>query len=256
MAHAPELAAADYPEFYRGLIDDETIAPPAGRHPRLAIAGPLEARLQQPDIVILGSLNEGSWPQAADPGPWFNRSMRQALGLPAPEARIGEAAHDFASLLGAEEVYLTRAGKIDGAPTVPSRWLIRLQVLSRGAGLATAARQPWLAWAEQKNRSPAPARPVSAPEPRPAARLRPRQLSVTDIEKWLANPYAMFAARILGLERLPDLMRTPDAALRGQIVHEALSRFARRFPDALPEDAAAELVACAQDALVDRKSVV
>jgi ATP-dependent helicase/nuclease subunit B len=251
MAYAPELAAADYPEFYRGLLSDQTIAPPGPRHPRLAILGPLEARLQQPDIVILGSLNEGSWPQAADPGPWFNRSMRQALGLPAPEARIGEAAHDFASLLGAEEVYLTRAGKIEGAPTVPSRWLIRLQVLIRGAGLAATAKQPWLAWAELKNRSPVPARPVSAPEPRPAPRLRPRQLSVTDVEKWLANPYAIFAARILGLERLPALMRTPDAALRGQIVHEALSRFARRFPDRLPDDPAIQLKAAAEAALVD-----
>jgi ATP-dependent helicase/nuclease subunit B len=251
MAYAPALAATDYPEFYRGLLSDQTIAPSGPRHPRLAILGPLEARLQQPDIVILGSLNEGSWPQAADPGPWFNRAMRQTLGLPAPEARIGEAAHDFASLLGAEQVFLTRAGKIDGAPTVPSRWLIRLQVLSKGAGISATAKQPWLAWAEQKNRSSTPARPVSAPEPRPAPRLRPRQLSVTDIEKWLANPYAIFAARILGLERLPDLMRTPDAALRGQIVHEALSRFARRFPDRLPDDCAQHLKAAAEAALVD-----
>jgi ATP-dependent helicase/nuclease subunit B len=249
--YAPELAAADYPEFYRSLLSDQSLAPSGPRHPRLNICGPLEARLQQPDIVILGSLNEGSWPQAADPGPWFNRGMRQALALPAPEARIGEAAHDFASLLGAEEVYLTRAGKIDGAPTVPSRWLIRLQVLIRGAGLAAPAKRPWLAWAEQKNRTPAPARPVSAPEPRPPTRLRPRQLSVTDIEKWLANPYAIFAARILGLERLPPLMRAPDAALRGQVVHEALSRFARRFPDRLPDDPAPHLKAAAEAALVD-----
>ena len=173
MAYAPELAAADYPEFYRGLLSDQTIAPPGPRHPRLTILGPLEARLQQPDIVILGSLNEGSWPQAADPGPWFNRSMRQALGLPAPEARIGEAAHDFASLLGAGQVYLTRAGKIDGAPTVPSRWLIRLQVLSRGAGLAASAKQPWLAWARTEKPQPgAGASGVgarAAPGPSPAS---------------------------------------------------------------------------------------
>ncbi len=177
--------------------------------------------------------------------------MRAELGLPAPEERIGEAAHDFTSLLGAEQVYLTRAGKIDGVPTVPSRWLIRLQVLLRGVAPAADAAPPWLAWAEQRNRSPGPARPLPAPEPRPAVALRPRQLSVTDIEKWLANPYAIFAARILGLQRLPDLMRLPDAALRGQIVHQALSRFARRFPEALPEDTAAELKACAQAALLD-----
>jgi ATP-dependent helicase/nuclease subunit B len=251
LIHAPELAAADYPEFYRGLLSDQTLPAPGPRHPRLSICGPLEARLQQPDIVILGSLNEGTWPQAADPGPWFNRSMRHALGLPAPEERIGEAAHDFASLLGAETVYLTRAGKKDGAPTVPSRWLIRLAVLARGAGLALEAHERWLAWADLRNRSPGPARPTSAPEPRPALHLRPRQLSVTDIEKWIANPYAIFAARILQLERLPDLSRLPDAALRGEIVHEALSRFAHRFPDALPADCADALGAAAEAALVE-----
>jgi ATP-dependent helicase/nuclease subunit B len=243
------LAAADYPAFYRAVVGEETISASADRHARLSIGGPLEARLQQPDVVILGSLNEGVWPQLADPGPWFNRPMRQALGLPAPEQRIGEAAHDFASLLGAEQVYLTRAGKIDGTPTVPSRWLLRLQVLLEGIGEGGGAKPCWLAWAEQKNQSPGPARPVSAPEPRPPLALRPRQLSVTDVEKWLGNPYAIFAQRILGLEKLPDLMRMPDAALRGQVVHEALSRFTRRFPDALPDDPARELAAAAKLAL-------
>ncbi len=247
----PQLATADYAEFYRGLISDQSIFPQGAMHPDICIMGPLEARLQQPDIVILGSLNEGVWPQAADPGPWFNRGMRQKLGLPAAEERIGEAAHDFTLLLGAPQVYLTRASKSDGVPTVPSRWLIRLQVLLEGSGTVTDAGERWLAWAANRNRNPAGARPMPAPEPRPAVALRPRQLSVTDVEKWIANPYAIFAARILGLERLPELMRTPDAALRGQIVHAALSRFARRFPDALPPDPAAELVACAHAALVE-----
>ena len=75
------------------------------------------------------------------------------------------------------------------------------------------------------------ATPVRAPEPRPPLALRPRKLSVTTIEKWIANPYAIFAERILGLEALPVLGREPDAALRGQIVHEALGRFAQRYPD-------------------------
>jgi len=35
-----------------------------GRHPRLAILGPLEARLQRFDLVVLGGLNEGAWPRS------------------------------------------------------------------------------------------------------------------------------------------------------------------------------------------------
>jgi len=74
-------------------------------------------------------------------------------------------------------------------------------------------------------------------------------MSATSIETWIANPYAVFAERILRLEVLPALGRQPDAALRGQIVHEALNRFAQRFPDRLPDDICAELTAIAEAAL-------
>jgi ATP-dependent helicase/nuclease subunit B len=246
---APDMRAADYPAFYRSLAEEVTVRLRVPTHPRIFIWEPYESRLQHPDVVILGSLNEATWPQAADPGPWLNRPMRQALGLPAPEERIGDAAHIFSSLLGVDKVYLTRAAKIDGVPTVPSRWLLRLQALLAGVGHAPQAGQPWLAWARERNALAGPARPVKAPEPRPALALRPRQLSATTIEKWIANPYAVFAERILGLEVLPALGRQPDAALRGQIVHDALGRFAQSFPDQLPEDIRAELVALAKAGL-------
>ena len=249
---APYMAAADYAEFYRGIVDEETIALRAPAHPRIAIWEPYESRLQQPDIVILGSLNEGTWPRAADPGPWLNRQMQAELGLPAPEERIGDAAHIFTSLLGTPEVYLTRAAKVGGVPNVPSRWLLRLQALLAGLRTpAPAAGKPWLAWAQARNALDVPARPVKAPEPRPALELRPRRLSVTAIEKWIANPYAIYAERILRLEALPLLGRPPDAALRGQIVHDALGRFADRFPQALPADTCAELVALAERGLTE-----
>jgi ATP-dependent helicase/nuclease subunit B len=247
----PRLRAADYPDFYRGLVAETDIRAGGATHPRLFIWGPLEARLQQPDVVVLGSLNEGTWPQNADPGPWLNRPMRETLGLPAPEERIGHAAHDFTSLLGAERVYLTRAAKIDGVPTVPSRWLLRLQALLRGVGHEPAAAAPWLAWAQARNDIAGKPRPVRAPEPRPPLTLRPRQLSVTTVEKWIANPYAIFARYILNLEPLPALGQQPDAALRGQIVHEALSRFAQAFPERLPNEPARELMAIAQRVLAD-----
>jgi ATP-dependent helicase/nuclease subunit B len=148
---APDMAAADYCDFYRTLVAEKSIRPHGPIHPRFSICDPFDARLQQADVVILASLNEGAWPQAADPGPWLNRPMRQALGLPAPEERIGAAAFDFASHLGAERVVLTRAAKVDGAPTVPSRWLLRLQALVKGLGLSLEAEQPWLAWARARS---------------------------------------------------------------------------------------------------------
>src|SRR3546814_2943952 len=102
------------------------------RHPRLHIWGPLEARLQHADIVILGGLNEGTWPREARPDPWLSRPMRERFGLPLPERRIGLSAHDFAQAFCAPRVMLTRAEKVDGAPTVPSRFLARLETVLRG----------------------------------------------------------------------------------------------------------------------------
>ncbi len=232
---APAIAATDYPDFMRGLLQDETVRPRVPVNRRVAIWGPFEARLQQPDVVVLGSLNEGTWPETGETGPWLNRPMRQELGLPAPEEKIGFSAHDFTSLLGAEAVYLTRAAKLDGNPTVPSRWILRFQALLGGAnaGDALAPAQPWLAWARARDRI-AERRTVKAPAPCPAVALRPRKLSISGVETWLANPYAIFANHILNLEALPLLGAEPDAALKGSIIHAALGRFAAAYPNALP----------------------
>ncbi len=249
---APAIAAADYPDFYRGLLAGETVRSRIPVHPRLSIWGPFEARLQQPDIVILGSLNEGTWPQAADPGPWLNRPMRQELGLPSPEEAIGHAAHDVAMLLGGGRVYLTRAQKVDGVPTVPSRWLLRLDALLQGMELAGALQpdQPWRGWARSRDAINAPVS-IAAPAPRPPVALRPRRLSVSDVETLMANPYAIFASRILKLDRMPDLGAPPDASLRGTVIHEALGRFAKANPQGLPADVKAELLRNAREALSD-----
>jgi ATP-dependent helicase/nuclease subunit B len=72
---------------------------------------------------------------------------------------------------------------------------------------------------------------------------------VTRIETWLSNPYAIFASSILRLERMPSLGADPDAALKGSIVHEIMSRFAQTYPGGLPPDAAADLAQIAHDVL-------
>lgn len=249
---ALQVLAADYPDLYRSLLVGQNVRSRVAVHPRLSIWGPFEARLQQPDVIILGSLNDGTWPEAADPGPWLNRPMRSDLKLPSPEETIGHAAHDFTSLLGAKQIYLTRAEKIDGVPTVPSRWLMRLQALLTGFGVADALQtdQPWLGWARMRDEAQRRQR-ISAPEPRPPLALRPRRMSVTRIETWLANPYAIFARDILKLDKIPALGEDPNAALRGNVVHDIMSRFAAKFPDRLPADANAELMEIARGVLAD-----
>ncbi len=245
---APELDPNDYPDFYRTLVAAEAVRSLVPTHPRIFIWGPFEARLLQPDVVILGALNEGTWPEAADPGPWLNRPMRRELGMPSPEGEIGRSAHDFTQLLGAETVYLTRSEVVDGNPTVPSRWILRMQTVLRALDASDQFQGDarWLAWARLRNATPETEK-IKRPEPRPALHLRPRRLSVSAVETWIANPYALFAQHILKLEALPVLGEDPGASLRGNIVHDALGQFARKFPSELPGDVAAELLRLSQE---------
>lgn len=239
----PPLAPADYPDLFETLLAGRVVRPRWGRHPRLFLWGPLEARLQQADLTILGGLNEGTWPADSDPGPWLSRPMRQALGLPAAERRIGQAAHDVAQALAAPEVVLTRAVKAEGAPTLPSRWLLRLEALVRSLGLQDAFRRrsaEHLGWIAALDRPPE-VRPVAPPEPRPPLPARPRRLSVTEIETWMRNPYAVFARHVLKLRALAPLDEDPSAAERGRLIHRVLERFGQAFPQALGPDAAVVL---------------
>lgn len=249
---APEVALTDYPALFRTLALSETVRPRVAVHPRLFIWGPFEARLQQPDTVILGGLNDGTWPERAEPDPWLNRPMLEALGLPPPEARIGDAAHDFTMLIGAPRVILTRAAKIDGVPTVPSRWLMRLDAVLDGLGLtdtlAGEEAEPWLDWARERDRI-AERVTIAPPAPSPALKYRPRTMSVTGVERWTGNPYAIFARNVLKLEPMPALSGEPDERLRGILIHEALTRFGRAYPDALPDDIAGALAGYASEVL-------
>jgi ATP-dependent helicase/nuclease subunit B len=253
---AISLTPSQYADVWRVLVANETVRPRIPVHPRLFIWGPLEARLQQPDVLILGSLVEGTWPQIADPGPWLDRGMRKRLALPAPEEEIGRAAHDFASFMGSRTVVLTHAAKVSGTPTVPSRWLQRLDALLGSIDMRKMLEptEPWLAWA--RARDAAGARPrARAPAPRPAHELRPRRVSVSEVETWLANPYALYARRILKLQPLPPLGREPGPQERGTMLHSALSRFAETYPDALPTDIAGELMLLADDVVKDMTGV-
>src|SRR3546814_1197290 len=75
--------------------------------------------------------------------------------------------------------------------------------------------------------------PIWPPLPCPPAAARPRQLSVTRIETWMGDPYALYAREILHLRPLDPLDADPGAAERGTLVHAALEQFLKRHPKVL-----------------------
>jgi ATP-dependent helicase/nuclease subunit B len=230
-AAAPATALALAPRDWPGVLDALIGDRPANRRTapgaRLFVLGPLEARLLAFDLVVLAGLDEGIWPIATRSDPWLSRPMRRDMALEAPERRIGLAAHDFVQAAAARRVILARAARSGGTPTVPSRWLQRLATVVGDAGMTElrARCAPILALARAVDRGDGTARPIGRPNPAPPPRLRPDRASVTEIETWIRDPYAVFARRILRLDRLDPIGRDIGAAERGTFLHEVLAAF-------------------------------
>ncbi len=251
-ASAPLLqddAGEAYAAVLGALLDGAVVRPRYGRHPRLHIWGPIEARLQSADLMVLGGLNEGTWPRLAASDPWMSRPMQSDFGLPEPERRIGQSAHDFVQAASGGEVVLTRAARAEGAPTVPSRWLLRLGTVLKGAGLldGMVARgawgdSPWSVWQRALDASGEAVPRAARPEPRPPVAARPRELRLTEIGTWMRNPYAIYARHVLALKPLDPIDADPGAAERGTILHEALHDFLKAYPDGMPESALGKLL--------------
>ena len=245
------MRGGEYAAFIRTVMDAIPVRPQLGQHPRLAILGPLEVRLQHADLMILGGLNEGVWPPATDPGPWLNRPMRRELDVSQPERRVGLSAHDFTQAASGDEVLLTRAEKDGGAPTTPSRWLTRLSMLVEGAGFGDRLANTRLVdLARRMDRPLSAPKAVEPPAPKPPVAARPRELPVTQVELWLRDPYALYAKKILRLRKLDPIDMTPAAAERGSVIHDALDKFVKLYPADLPPEQVAlgALMRCGQEA--------
>ena len=232
--HGGAMAPADFAALLDAILRGGEVRDPMRPHPQVMIWGTLEARVQGADLVILGGLNDGTWPDLPPPDPWLNRRMRAEAGMLLPDRRIGLAGHDFQQAIAAREVLLTRSLRDDEAETVPSRWLNRLTNLMAGLSgnggpeALSAMRDrgaDWIDHAQALDRDFVTVSAENRPSPRPPVVDRPRQLSVTRIQTLIRDPYAIYAREVLRLKPLEPLRPEPDAALRGTILHRVLERF-------------------------------
>ena len=81
-------------------------------------------------------------------------------------------------------------------------------------------------WAQAIDR-PAAHRPAVRPAPSP--RERPLSISVTEVDRLKADPFAFYARRILRLHRLDPVDADPTAAWRGSAVHKILEEWMKSY---------------------------
>ncbi|MDL2406420.1 double-strand break repair protein AddB [Rhizobium calliandrae] len=222
---------ADGPQWIdimAALSAGQAVKPRALNHPRLFIFGTLEARLQSVDTLVLGGLNEGSWPGQTANNPFISRMMKTEIGLEPPERRIGQLAHDFEMANGTRDLIYSRALRQGSTPTVASRWLQRLMALGGEtfAGELKARGDQYRHWAgmidEGENQGPA-----LRPSPKPPAALQPKSYSFSEVGRLRRDPYAIYARRVLRLDPIAPFNREPGPAERGTLYHKIIDRFVR-----------------------------
>ncbi len=255
---AGPISLDDYANILRGAFASETVRDTFAPNPDVAIWGTLEARAGSAHLVILAGLNEGIWPDQSEADPWLNRTIRQNVGLLSPERRIGLQAHDFQQAVASREVVITRSLRSSEAETVPSRWLNRLTNLlgglpeQQGPDALASMRDRGKVWTDMTAQLGSEFDPIPAekrPAPRPPVAARPSQLSITRIQTLVRDPYAVYAASVLGLRPLDPVRPAPDAALRGTLLHEALEDFAKQAVGTAPSEFPSVMQACVDQAL-------
>lgn len=214
------------------LMQNITVRPPETTRQDVQIWGRIEARLLSADMMILAGLNEGVWPEIAEPGPWLSRGMKLALSLDPPERKVGLAAHDFLMGMGAQKLLITYAKRRGTSPSDPSRFIQRLEAFlgetrTKTLYAKTAHFKTYLKSIDAVDTPKLSRRPV----PAPPANVRPRRLSITEIETLIRDPYAIYAKHVLGLKKLRPLGAAPDTAERGSLIHDVLGSFVEEGND-------------------------
>ncbi|MCJ8239710.1 double-strand break repair protein AddB [Rhizobium sp. SSM4.3] len=227
-----EADGAQWVDILTALMAGQAVKPRAMRHPRVFIFGTLEARLQNVDMMVIGGMNEGSWPGQTKNNPFLSRVMKTEVGLEPPERQIGQVAHDFQMACGTRNLIFSRALRQGSAPTVASRWLQRLMALG-GTLLEDAMRERGLIYRRyadliDQGESQAPAQ---RPAPRPRVDLQPRSFSFSEVGRFRRDPYAIYARRILRLDQIDTFNQDPGAAERGTLYHRIVERFIREGHD-------------------------
>lgn len=240
------IAPRDYAKLFTKLIQAQNVRVRYGMHPRVKILGPIEARMTQFDVTIVGEANEGFWPQQPPSDMWMSRQMRADFGLPDAERAVGVTAADFAHLLNAPEVYITRSQRMDGTPTAKSRWMLRLEtiltaLLGSKKQIYSLYDMYYSALAKYDERAQNTVN-IAPPAPRPAIDKRPLELSATNINAFLRDPYTIFAKYILQLYPLEDIDRNFDRRDYGTLVHKAVELFNKKYGAHYPINAKEELL--------------
>jgi ATP-dependent helicase/nuclease subunit B len=215
----------EWPQILAAIVAGGSVKPAPGGDGRVFIWGALEARLQSVDTLVLGGLNEGSWPRRAESDRFMSRLMK--AGSSSSRRNAASARPRTIS-----RWRWARAGRADARGTRRRRAGRRLAL---AAALLAAADGPEAAAMKRRGdrspglgarpRQPAGRRLRPAPRAHAAGRCAAEGLLRHRDRDAAARPLRRLCPRILRLQPLDPLLRDPGAAERGSLFHDIIHAF-------------------------------
>ena len=249
------LDISEFSNILNFILNKEVVRETVNAHPLIKFWGTLDTRISNTEITILGGMNEGIWPQIKNTDHWLNRSMRKEAGLLSQERKVGLLAHDFQQGINNNTVIITRSERIDDTPSIPSRWLNRITNLLKGLGsdgrnqldeMKTRGNF-WLNLAKAVEEPKQNLTPAKRPSPVPPLAVRPKNLSVTQIETLIRDPYSIYARHVLKLKKLQPLKKQANVLLRGNVIHKIMQNFSEQTKNDLKLINSLELIKLSDD---------
>lgn len=190
----------------------------------IQILSTIEARLLNFDLLIIGSLNEGDFPQIENEN-WLGKKIKKDLGIDRSLKKIGQNAFDFCNYLSNKSVTLTRCRTRNSEVLIESPFLLKFKTICQKLEINLNRGEKYFSLLKKIN-SPQ-IKKIQAPNPIPKIEFRPQKISVTEISKLISDPYQIYAKKILQLRKLEKIDFEPSYAEFGSFVHKALEEFVK-----------------------------
>ena len=224
------LESSSYNRLLTNLLKNYQFRKSGKFHPRLHILSTMEARLMSYDLTIVSGLVEGEFPSKSSDD-WLGNKIRAEFGLSSGAKKIGISAYDFCNYLGNKEVVLLYPKNQNNAPTIKSRFLLKLETVLKINGWEDCLKdgEEYLQLLNLDSTKQINS-PRANPKPQKELGQKLQKISATDISKWLRNPYYIYAKRILQLKPLKQIEQDASFAEFGNFVHKALEGFVKNYP--------------------------